>query len=1208
MPILATDIKFRKSQRLTDNPDGGGRMVQAEVVDGVLNNLFPDIGDEERTTGRAVLRKDFVHVSTPTVDVLKDAIALLLAPPTDPAVNVCMFSTGSYSDERVDARNRIESYTTKGTESRLVLMGTAYLGSRTITVYCMQDAPTPEIGDNFCLSTNAIGYTSNEQYVRVNKIVTRTTQTFYDSLDNAFQRDVIVIELQTPLIYDFFGQEAQRATSAKPPTRIFTTNLSDAASYYGVKPLTEAAVSGSLSVNVGNPFIQLVPSTRAEHPLVDQPAGANRVSMIQSGAVDGLTYTGSGNFTADTFITRSLGTPFLRASVRVAINDGTNLSDDGNGRLTTPGASLWSGLVDYEQGTVSISHSSGGGSRSFTVTATAAGAVLDVGYSDSRKVTVANRAYNWVMQLSPRPAPGTVVVEYRALGKWIRLTDNGKGQLIGRAGDGTGSVNYATGSIVLTCGAMPDVGTWILWSFGTGVIATRRNGDVAIQAPSLEFTLPNGGIKPSTLVLDWTAGGSAVHATDDGVGAIKVGGTTVGSIQYSTGAVQLNLTTFPDGGSTIAYGYTWRALDSNVFNPTASGSGVATFTIPQFPLVGGGMQFSWLTVGTPSNPDIGGGSIAIPMIAIDDGTGNIRLRSVMGRPYNELIGTVDYATGAVNIKVGQITVNDVFRADMAYNTDLEQEIKRYGLTGGTVIDVVANFVNGSAVSVSSSASASTQTAVTGNRALPPAQARLLPSSQDSVVPGSVRFEYRGRTYVDRAGALYYGVDAVSGAGTYAGTIDYSSSVVKIDAWAAGALGSTINVTSLLSRADNAGVSYFDFRTPGAPIQVGAFTVRATTLNGVEITAAADINGDIVTSAMRGKVDWDAGFAQIDFGEYVPAAGNESEPWYNVDNVDGTDVWKPLLVDAGSIRFGTVVFSSIPLSSVVVGLDTTRLPPDGRVLFIKPGMTAAVHHSEEISIASPAAGQVVNFGRTNIYNVEVRDAEGEVIDASWYTLNLAAGTLTFADPLNLSAYTLPAKITHRILERRLVAEVDITGQVTFNASLARDYPEGAMLSSCLRLGEANGSLDVVARVQSFFDQNTWSNVWLDVLSGTPAPGTYNDVDFPVIVTNADAITERWAIVFTNSTSFTVVGETLGQIATGTTATDCAPINPRTGNPYFTLKKEGWGIGWATGNVLRFNQIGAVAPIWYVRTTLSSDPIVDQDMSRTLVIGNVTGVTP
>ena len=76
MAITALDIKMRQSQRLTDNPDGGGRMVQTEIVDGQLNNLFPDIGDEERTTGRSTLRKMFVHVDTPDTDVLKDAIAV----------------------------------------------------------------------------------------------------------------------------------------------------------------------------------------------------------------------------------------------------------------------------------------------------------------------------------------------------------------------------------------------------------------------------------------------------------------------------------------------------------------------------------------------------------------------------------------------------------------------------------------------------------------------------------------------------------------------------------------------------------------------------------------------------------------------------------------------------------------------------------------------------------------------------------------------------------------------------------------------------------------------------------------------------------------------------------------------------------------------------------------------------------------------------
>jgi hypothetical protein len=28
--------------------------------------------------------------------------------------------------------------------------------------------------------------------------------------------------------------------------------------------------------------------------------------------------------------------------------------------------------------------------------------------------------------------------------------------------------------------------------------------------------------------------------------------------------------------------------------------------------------------------------------------------------------------------------------------------------------------------------------------------------------------------------------------------------------------------------------------------------------------------------------------------------------------------------------------------------------------------------------------------------------------------------------------------------------------------------------------------------------------------------------------------------------------------------------------------GWGLGWSVGNVLRFNTVGAMTPVWVVRT--------------------------
>ena len=123
----------------------------------------------------------FVHVDTANTDVLKDAIGVLIDPPADPRVTVSMFATGSYADVRADAKNRVESYITRGTESRFILMGNHFIGQMTMLVYTTADAPSPDINDNLSLLTLASsGHDEGEQYVRVKSVLSRTTRTFTD--------------------------------------------------------------------------------------------------------------------------------------------------------------------------------------------------------------------------------------------------------------------------------------------------------------------------------------------------------------------------------------------------------------------------------------------------------------------------------------------------------------------------------------------------------------------------------------------------------------------------------------------------------------------------------------------------------------------------------------------------------------------------------------------------------------------------------------------------------------------------------------------------------------------------------------------------------------------------------------------------------------------------------------------------------------------
>lgn len=1198
MGITALDIKIRKSQRLTDNPDGGGRMVAAEVVDGELNNLFPDISTQDRVSGRVSMRKAFVHIDTANVDTLYGAVGVVMEPPEDDNVGMTMFSTGSYADERSDARNRIESYITKGVESRYILYGDHFIGQRALTFYCLKDAPTPEVNETYALSVEEVGYTPNVQYIRVQEVVSRTTQTFIDD-SGAYERDVIIVNTTTALLYDFPGQEAVRFTSRKPPTHIRQTNVADASSYYGLKRLTLAAAIGDLILHVDSPYVPLVPATQAETALVDILAGMGAMSLVQAGAAGLLTDSFSSTFSAGVGVTRYLGNPILKGSVSVTVS-GTTLTDDGLGNLAAGGASQWGGSVDYVSGAVTVASTTSAGSASVTITATPAGAVSQQGFTTRTAVTSQNRQNNYVFQLQPLPSAGTVTVDYRALGKWIRLTDNGTGQLAGAPGQGSGTVNYQTGSVTVTLGALPDLDSAIIVSFGTGVQTARRDGDAAIQAPALQFVLPHTGIAPGSVSVTWQVSGAPVTAIDDGLGAMKIGTTVVGAIVYATGEVTVRPATLPDVGTQVSTAYSWSPVQQATFTPTVDGSGNVVIDLGGA-IKPGSVSFNWtasLAIGTSPT---GAVHKPIGLVVRDDGAGNLVAVSAGGAAWSATVGTVDNATGLVTLKTSGNSHGQVSAPTYVLDTGGVDPRPEWTLADYQVANQVSTAPGGTPVIGRWQTAAAVETAATSAIALPPVELDLTPTVVDSIVPGSVRFTFRGRTYVDRSGSLYHDVAPASGSGTYAGTLDYTTGIARITSWAAGGTN-TVTVAALLTRFTEAGMAQIYFRTPGAPLRPGSFTLRATTLDGTQLTALADVNGNISGTGVEGQIDWQSGAAVVRFGQMVTAAGNEAEPWYDPAGVVGGEVWRPTLVLPETVYFGTVVYRSIPLNPAILGLDPVRLPEDGRVVVFKPGQTLLVHHTQVTNIASPTAGQLVNFGRPNVSRVEVRDALGVPVDSIWYTIDKAAGTLTFADPLNLSAYTLPLEIRDRIEDRVLCADAQITGEIAINRALAHDYPLGASLSTCLILGEMNGSQDLQARVENLFDQVTWTGEFAEIRIGDGTDAQYNDVVYPIEVDNANAITERWAVHFTNATMFEVIGETTGIIANGDVTLDLAPLNPRTGLPYFTVRKDGWGGGWSAGNVLRFNTVGGLAPVWFIRTTLAGEMEAPYDGFRFEAIGD------
>jgi hypothetical protein len=256
-----------------------------------------------------------------------------------------------------------------------------------------------------------------------------------------------------------------------------------------------------------------------------------------------------------------------------------------------------------------------------------------------------------------------------------------------------------------------------------------------------------------------------------------------------------------------------------------------------------------------------------------------------------------------------------------------------------------------------------------------------------------------------------------------------------------------------------------------------------------------------------------------------------------------------------------------------------LPQDGRVAIFKRSRVVVVHHTKDETPQTVTNSTTINTGRTLLSWLKVYGADGIEI-VSGFTTNLDAGTVSFS---NVAGYSQPVRVQSRIETEALCADALIDGTVQLLRPLAHNYPANESFVSSVLLG---GTLQAGA-TQSF-SQLAWTDEWSDTRIGNPILAQYDQTTYPIAVSNDGAITQRWTIIFTSSTTFRLVGETRGEVITGSTATVLSPVNPVTGIAMFTLQPAGWGGGWSAGNVLRFNTKGALLPAWCARTVEQSQP--------------------
>jgi hypothetical protein len=1169
---------------MLDVAEGGGAPTANVIQDATSNAIFPDISELDRAGGRVNLRKVHVSVQTPDTDTYLGSNVIVADPPSDPNVSVTLFSTKEVFDRRDSAKKRVEAYLAPGPAWAGFLFENHIIGQRSIQLFQMPNSTAPAIGHTILIVQNEGISTEKLQYVRVTRTAS-VLRTFIKENGQEYKALVVTADLSDALRFDFIGS---------PPSEFFRkmasaalvrdTTVADAAQYFGVVPLTEAVSMGSLSAKAKSIFTQLVPSAQTEIPVIDANAAGEYDTVVD--ASNGfVSITTSIGFNPN--VALYFGNPIFPGTLNIAYSGGA--LTDSSGDLLQGTTVI--GTVDYARGTATLAPSSPSIGGSKTITYKAAGAPLQLADSAGIFVSQETRAYNYIQTISPPPAPATTRVSYRSNGKWYDLRDNGGGKLVGSdVAYGAGTVSYVTGTVAVTLGALPDVGGEIILNWGSRVNYINR-ASATLPPLKIPLQLAQTGITPGTVVIKWNDG-TARTATDDGKGNIT--GSATGSVRYQTGLINLEPTLLPAGGQIYTVDYAYGPPDVQEFPaPLRDINGNVPLTLSKANLRPNTVEVTWNLLYNPYDP------VTMTLFPSRDpyktvrDNGQGRLKDTLGADY----GTVDYVTGIISLKT-ETTVG-MPRALYAWvpigNNAQGFAVRRFLFQGWEYFPVGANMPNDETAHVSVKyRTMDADSAISAPITTSALKFDLTNQYSENIVPGSVNFTLGGRTYFDRAGNLYYSLDVATGNAIKAGTLNYQSGEVTLDAWATAA-SSTVSVKSLLTSMDGRPVDEVTFRAPVAPLRTGSVQVLATRLAGGLINVSANTAGDFVGTDVSGHVDYDTGVVRLRFGSVVTAAGNETQVWYSAANV-GTDgkVFKPAPVFANTIRFNAVGFTYLPLDADILGLDPVRLPQDGKVSIFRPGGFAVLGHTASVT-ATVSNGQVINCARVRLSRVRVIGADGQVINTG-YTADLEAGRVTFT---SVSGYVQPVTIEHRIEDMVQVSDVQINGQLAFTRQVTHTYPfPGSFISSALV------AQDLKARVSVLFDQATWDSVtYADAVTGSVAPGTYNDILAPLIVTNKGAVTEKWALRFTNTTTFDVIGEHVGTISSGTIATDTSPLNPATGSPYFTIRGIGWGSGWAVGNVLRFNTVGALFPVWIVRTIQQGPESVINDKFTILVRGDV-----
>lgn len=497
--IKQNDLKLLKTDTMSDTDDGGGLPTSQEIINGQSNNLFPDVSDIDKLTGRVRLRKIVGAVNTANTDLLQSARFFISELPNNDNMSVFLFKTTSFADRRTNAQNFLENYLAYGAKFAGHLLEAQLKGQSVIQQSLDVNDTLPKIGSSMVLVQNEGQSDEFFQYVRVMK-VTAETRRFSVSSDKNVTRQVATIEISEPLRYQFDGispaEYEKQQFNAKRIAYLREARVADASRYYSASRLAKPVSKMTTQmIELNSVFTQIVPSSQTETPLAQVGVALQQKTFVK--ASDNKTTKTITALVAPS-VSVFLGCGIFPSSLSVTLN-GQVLTDN-NGELVNS-SNVAFAKVDYTKGEIVWYDNVGNGNQSLTFEFVPSGFLGQIGNTDVIDVPEFDVGRAYVKTLQTRPTPLSLAVSYQVAGQVYVMTDNGRGVLTDSNG-GVGSIDYETGLLTLTTGAIPDANSKMIASYGVNVNTYHYNEQYA-KPLAINIAIPDKSLDYQSLTLKW---------------------------------------------------------------------------------------------------------------------------------------------------------------------------------------------------------------------------------------------------------------------------------------------------------------------------------------------------------------------------------------------------------------------------------------------------------------------------------------------------------------------------------------------------------------------------------------------------------------------------------------------------------------------------------------------------------------------------------